>query len=56
MPNEPTTTEFDEYAVTVDAVEVLTGFDFFSALDDKIENEIESSYDLSKWPHSKHKN
>ena len=56
MPNEPTTTEFDEYAVTVDAVEVLTGFDFFSALDDKIEKEIESSYDLSKSPHSKHKN
>lgn len=56
IPNVPTSSEFDEFAVSVDDVEILTGFDFFSALDDKIEKEIESSFDLSKWPHSKHKN
>lgn len=55
IPNVPSSAEFDEYAVTVDKVEEMTGYDFFSALEDKIESEVESSFDLSKWPYTKHK-
>ena len=38
-----------EYAVSVDSIETLTGIDFFPALPDRIENEIESSYNLNAW-------
>ncbi len=38
-----------DYAVTVDSVESLTGIDFFPALPDRVENKIESSYNLNIW-------
>ncbi len=38
-----------EYVVTVDSIESLTGIDFFPALPDKIEKKIESSYNLKDW-------
>ena len=34
---------------TVDELEKLTGFDFFAAMDDNIEAEVEKSYKLSFW-------
>ena len=36
-------------AVTVDEVERVTGFDFFSALPDDIENKVESTCRFGKW-------
>lgn len=36
-------------AVSVDQAEAITGFDFFSALPDSIENKIESQYSFSQW-------
>lgn len=38
------------YLLTVNELEYLTGIDFFPELDDNIEELVEDSYDLSKWP------
>lgn len=37
------------YACTIDEVEKLTGLDFFAALPDEIENEVESNYFFKSW-------
>ncbi|MDO4163897.1 MAG: DNA/RNA non-specific endonuclease [Bacteroides sp.] len=39
----------DSYVNSVDAVERITGIDFFPALPDKVEKEVEAKYDLSLW-------
>jgi len=49
MPNEDIDDTFKNYAVTIDEVEELTGLDFFPLLDDKLENKIESTLNMSKW-------
>lgn len=36
-------------AMSVDAVEEMTGYDFFPLLDDKLEATLESNYNLRKW-------
>jgi endonuclease G len=36
-------------AVSVDEVERVTGFDFFSELPDEIENEVESQCNFTLW-------
>lgn len=38
-----------DYAVTIDEVEKMTGFDFFAALPDDIEAKVESSYSFTDW-------
>lgn len=60
MPNWPTPGGMQAYAVTVDSVETLTGFDFFSALPDELETKLESQasfQEFSRVPRrkSKHK-
>lgn len=42
IPNQKCEAPFYDYAVTVDEVEARTGLDFFSLLDDSIEERIES--------------
>ena len=42
-------TAIKKYAVTVDEVEQLTGIDFFSALDDDEETEVEAGFNLLQW-------
>lgn len=37
------------YCKTIDEVEALTGMDFFSNLEDNIENKIEGAYDIDAW-------
>jgi len=49
FPNEKTTEDHFEYAVTVDEIEKLTGLDFFSQLDDSIENQLENTFNTSVW-------
>jgi len=49
FPNEKTTEDHFEYAVTVDEIEKLTGIDFFSQLDDSIENQLENTFNTSVW-------
>ena len=41
FPNEKCEGTLGDYAVTVDEVESRTGLDFFSLLEDKVENEVE---------------
>lgn len=40
-------------AVSVDEVERITGFDFFSSLPDEIENEIEAQCNFPLWSRKK---
>ena len=42
FPNEKCEGTLDDYETTVDEVEARTGLDFFSLLDDEVENEAES--------------
>ena len=49
FPNKNAGGRFHDYSTTVDEIERLTGHDFFSALPDRIENEIESRDNRGKW-------
>ena len=49
MPNQKCEGEIWDYAVSIDEIEERTGIDFFSALDDSIENETEKNINLSEW-------
>lgn len=40
---------YKNYALSIDELESKTGLDFFHNLPDKIENEIEASYDTDNW-------
>lgn len=48
-PNMKCEGNMQAYAVSVDNVEAMTGFDFFSALPDSIEKEIESTFSFKDW-------
>lgn len=48
-PNTHCPGNMENYACTVDYVETLTGFDFFSSLPDDTENAIESAYSFKDW-------
>ena len=39
----------EEYAASVDEVECLTGFDFFTALPPEVERRVEARYNLLQW-------
>jgi endonuclease G len=49
LPNEGSNKELSSFAVSVDEVEKITGIDFFTNLDDKIENRIEQTVSLRDW-------
>lgn len=49
VPNEGSQKMLSEFVVSVDSVEVLTGIDFFSGLEDKVENQLEKEVKLSNW-------
>lgn len=49
MPNNKCDNDLSYYAVSVDTVESRTGLDFFSALDDSIETQIEAFCDFNSW-------
>lgn len=51
MPNGYVAGGMQKAAVTVDEVESLTGYDFFSALPDSLENAIESRCDFNAFSH-----
>lgn len=53
MPNSKVAGGVQASAVTVDQVEAITGFDFFSSLPDELENDIEASAKYSLWQSSK---
>ena len=39
----------DSYVNSIDQVERITGYDFFPALPDKVENEVEKKCNLKDW-------
>ena len=49
VPNSPTSDGVESMAVSVDRVEEITGFDFFSALPDDVENTIEAQTNYRDW-------
>lgn len=46
VPNKITKRRIGSFAVSVDEVERLTGYDFFSELEDELENRLEKTTDL----------
>ena len=49
MPNEKLTNSLVSYVATVDKIEEITGIDFFSQLDDTLEDSLESINHSDKW-------
>jgi len=49
FPNMSSPGNMQNYSMTIDEVEKITGFDFFSALPDQIENQIESKTSFKEW-------
>lgn len=54
-PNMASPGNMSDYATTVDEVEKITGFDFFYALPDDIENEVESASSFKEWNNNRKK-
>ncbi|MCM1005805.1 MAG: DNA/RNA non-specific endonuclease [Prevotella sp.] len=48
-PNEHCPGNMQNYAQSVDYVENLTGYDFFSSLPDEVENELEANFSFKEW-------
>lgn len=49
MPNSYVEGGAESTVASIDQVEAITGFDFFSALPDSVENEVERQNSLRKW-------
>ena len=49
LPNESLKKPLGRFAVTIDYVEEITGINFFEALEDGLEEQIEGSYSLLHW-------
>ena len=49
IPNETSKRQLPSFSRSVDSVEKLTGYDFFSNLEDRQEDFLESHSDYTKW-------
>ena len=49
VPNTPTSDGLESMATSVDRVEEITGFDFFSALPDDVETVVEQQANMRDW-------
>lgn len=49
IPNQKCEKEFWDYAVSIDEVENITNIDFFPQLEDSLENQVESAFQLEDW-------
>ena len=49
IPNKPSEKALYKYVVTIDELEKRTGIDFFPALEDSLENKLESSSSYAAW-------
>lgn len=49
MPHEESIADLTQYVVSVDAIEKLTGIDFFYQLDDALEDKLEASAYYKNW-------
>ena len=50
IPHEQRTVSLGVFAYTIDEVEEITGINFFHALEDRLEESLESTIDLALWP------
>ena len=53
MPNSPVNDQIEALAVSVDQVEAITGYDFFSALPDEVEAQVEAAANYKNWTRRK---
>lgn len=51
MPNHPFDGGAQATVTSIDNIEAITGFDFFHALPDDIENTIEAQHSMAAWNH-----
>ena len=49
IPNKKSNDYLNSYVTTIDYIESITNIDFFSALDDFLEKELESNVNLLAW-------
>lgn len=49
MPNKNSKEPLNNFVVSVDSVEVLTGIDFFPELDDELEDKLEATNNYKNW-------
>lgn len=49
IPNQTSKRRVVSFAVPVDEVERITGYDFFNGLDDELEEKLERSCDFQLW-------
>ena len=49
LPNGTANQSADHYAVTIDSVEAVTGFDFFPVVVDSVEEELERTISGEHW-------
>lgn len=55
IPNSPTPDGVEQMVTSVDNIESITGFDFFSSLPDDIENEVETQANWNDWNRRKNR-
>lgn len=48
-PNMSAPGNMQDYAMSIDELEQMTGYDFFSSLPDEIENKVEANYSFKEW-------
>ena len=53
LPNKSGATPLSQYVVTVEEIEKETGIDFFSGLEDKLENQLEGTVNIDQWDFKK---
>jgi endonuclease G len=56
LPNEKITLPLESFAVSIDSVEEILGYDLFSGIEDDVENKVESSFDIKPWLPNSEKN
>lgn len=49
IPHHESNKPLDDFVVTVDSLEILTGIDFFPLLEDELENRLERSHHYQSW-------
>lgn len=49
LPNTSSSNNLEQFVVSVDEIEKETGIDFFSGIEDQLENKLEANNDASSW-------
>jgi len=49
IPNKPSKVPLQKFTLSIDDLEIITGYDFFYQLPDSCENRIEKSFSLKDW-------